>query len=133
MFVSGPVAIKVTALSLSLINFAIKSTACKGDNSIFGSGSSAPSSADSPCISLASSKAPRIDLPAPSAIGTSIFAKVAIRLAFKVTLEIPPLPETVVIPNNYKAGFLAARIMARASSWPGSQSRIIGKASMRQE
>jgi hypothetical protein len=51
---------------------------------------------------------------------------VAIRLAFSVTFAIPPFPETVVMPINLRAGFFAAKIIASASSCPGSQSSISG-------
>ena len=43
-----------------------------------------------------------------------------------MTLAIIPLPETVVIAKRLITGLWAAKIMASASSWPGSQSRTIG-------
>src|SRR5699024_8854252 len=45
--------------------------------------------------------------------------------ALCVTLSMVWLPATVVMPSSSQRGSPAARRIARASSWPGSQSRMI--------
>ena len=91
------------------------------------SGMSAPSSPDSPWISLQTSTAGRINGRfAPIAIGMSERpARRAMRSAFDVTFSIVWLPATVVRAMIFTAGDPAARMIAAASSYPGSQSRMI--------
>ena len=66
---------------------------------------------------------------APAATGTSrIPASVQMRSAFRVTLSSSPLPATVVIARRSSSGLAAASSSATASSWPGSQSTMHGRA-----
>jgi len=49
----------------------------------------------------------------------------AIARAFRVTFSRPALPATVVIAASSISALPCARRRAMASSWPGSQSRMI--------
>src|SRR2546423_6398183 len=62
----------------------------------------------------------------PLATGTlRIFASEHTFKALRVVLSSDWLPATVVIASRSMSGWWAASRMAMASSWPGSQSRII--------
>src|SRR3954447_18308174 len=66
---------------------------------------------------------------APAAIGTpSRPASAATRRAFSVASSSGQLPATVVTASKSIASLPAASSSATASSWPGSQSRMIGVA-----
>ena len=64
---------------------------------------------------------------APAATGTSVRPRrVRTRSALRVVRSSGALPATVVIASSSSSGRASARAIARASSWPGSQSRMIG-------
>ena len=64
--------------------------------------------------------------PAPAAKGTPVIpAMRATASALRVTFSMPALPATVVTATSSMSGFPWARSRAMASSWPGSQSRMM--------
>ena len=64
---------------------------------------------------------------APAATGTSVRSSSAsIRSVLRVVSRSPTLPPTVVIPRTSSSGRASARVIASASSWPGSQSSRTG-------
>src|SRR5215207_3985122 len=66
---------------------------------------------------------------APAATETSVRPENSrMRIAFAVVFSSVWLPATVVTPRSSISGLASARRSAIASSWPGSQSRIIGSA-----
>src|SRR3954447_6297419 len=80
-------------------------------------------------MSGAVTSSPRSGPAAPAAIGTpSRPASAATRRAFSVASSSGQLPATVVTASRSIASLPAASSSATASSWPGSQSRMIGVA-----
>src|ERR1700761_8144157 len=91
-----------------------------------GSGSWAPPSPLSPWISRASIGSRSSGAAAPGVTGVSpIHTNSATRWALAVVRGRPTFPATVVMPSRSRSGQPAAKAMARASSMPGSQSRMI--------
>ena len=104
----------------------MKSTACLGSSSMTGSGSTGPSSPLSPWIESATSTSRTRGRWAPRAKGTPVMpATRATDSALRVTFSIVWFPMTVVTPTSSMSGLPHARSRAMASSWPGSQSRMI--------
>src|ERR671917_207663 len=77
-------------------------------------------------MSEAVTSSPTRGLAAPAAIGTSRPASAATRCALIVARSSGQLPATVVIARRSILSSPAARRIATASSWPGSQSMRMG-------
>ena len=126
IFVSGPVGTIVMSPSEFMSRSMSRSTPCCATGSISGSGTSGPSIPDSPWILAAWLAGRTSGRSMPLATGTSrIFASEHTFKALRVVLSSDWLPATVVIASRSMSGWWAASRMAMASSWPGSQSRII--------
>ena len=90
-------------------------------------GRSGPSSPDSPCTCAATSRLRTNGRSAPAYTGISVRpASSSTRRALAVVLSSVWLPETVVTPTSSISGEASASRSAIASSWPGSQSRMMG-------
>ena len=128
MFVSGPVATSValrgahgSARRGSRRHAAAWAAATRG-------GRSGPSRPDSPCTCAATSRCAherrvgaRVRPGCPQRPASS-----STRSALAVVLSSVWLPATVVTPSSSSSGQASASRIAIASSWPGSQSRMIG-------
>ena len=132
MFVSGPVGTSVSLPSRARSSWAMKSTACCGCTAPFGGGRSGPSSPDSPWTCAATSSSRMNGRSAPAYTGMSPRpANSSTRSAFAVVLSRVWFPETVVTATSSISGEARASRIAIASSWPGSQSRMMGVGVMR--
>src|ERR687889_1277089 len=128
MLVSGPTGMRLTgSVELRRVS-AIRATAPLWSGSKPASGiSSAPSSPLLPCMSSAvwSSRSRGSDAPTPT--GTCVHpTKESTRRALRVVFSMGTLPATVVTASRSRLGCPQASIMATASAWPGSTSRITG-------
>src|SRR5689334_6387929 len=127
MLVSGPVGTSVTGVAFASRAWAIQSIACVGSGSRAGGGRSGPSRPVSPCTSAATWRARISGRAAPAATVTSgrpTWSRT--RIAFAVVFSSVWLPCVVVTPSSSTSGLASASSSAIASSWPGSQSRMIG-------
>jgi hypothetical protein len=108
----------------------MRSTACRGSAATLGAANVGPSRPVAPWIDRAT-RSGRVDgASEPAAIGMPrIPATEQTRRALSVVFSSVWLPATVVIATSSIAGEAAASRMAMASSWPGSQSRMIGRRS----
>ncbi len=127
MFVRPAVGTSVTvpgscAMTVSMM----RSTACRSSRSNDGSGSIGPSRPLSPWMSSATSISRRSGRGEPAANGMPVMpAMRATARALRVTFGRVWLPTTVVTASRSMSGFPWASSIATASSWPGSQSRMI--------
>ena len=128
MFVSGPIGTSVTVpASCPRTVSTIRSAADRADRSRQSvPGSTGPSSPVAPWMSGAVRRGRRNGCAAPPAMGTfTMRHTVATARALAVTRSNVWLPATVVTASRSMSGLPCASIMAIASSWPGSQSRMI--------
>ena len=118
MLVSGPTGTSVTRSPCSRRIRAISSTACSGASGMSSPlGSSAPSSADSPCTVGAVRRPPSSGPGAPAATGTPWMpASAHVARALRVVRSSVPLPATVVIASRSISSLPAARMIATMSS-----------------
>ena len=127
MLVSGPTGTSVTGSAADSSVAASQSTAWAASGGRLGGGSSAPSRPVSPWMSTATCSSRMRGRSAPTATGTSARpAQSSTRMAFAVVLASVWLPATVVTPRSCTSSLASARSSAAASSWPGSQSMMIG-------
>ncbi len=129
--VSGPVATKVTEFAGARRTVSIiKLTACCSDSCIVGSASGWPlplSRPLSPCTCSAVTISRMTGRGQPAYTGVSpVAARVTTFRALSTVASSCTLPPTTVRPRrSISSGEANASKMATASSWPGSQSRII--------
>ena len=127
MLVSAAVGTSVTVpgSSRSTVSM-ITSTAWRGSSVRVGAGSTGPSRPVLPWMVCAVDSSPTSGRGQPAAIGTSRTPPmVATTRALRVTFSSVELPITVVIASSSISGLPWASRRAMASSWPGSQSRMI--------
>ena len=123
-FVKGPTG---TSTMPGSIRSARKSATSWSTVGVVGSGSSAPSRPVSPwtCGAVCSSR--RSGLSAPGQTGMSVRpASSRTFNALRVVLSSVWFPATVLIARSSSSGLASASRIAIASSWPGSQSMMIG-------
>ncbi len=101
----------------------MKVTASVPSRGVVGVGRSAPSSPDSPWTNGAKWVGSTSGRSLPEWTGTSIPRRSRITSAFRVVRSSGAFPATVVMPT--RSANRAAAMIATASSWPGSQSRMI--------
>ena len=127
MLVSAAVGTSVTVpgSSRSTVSM-ITSTAWRGSSVRVGKGSTGPSRPVLPWMVCAVDSSPTSGRGQPAAIGTSRTPPmVATTSALRVTFSNVELPITVVMASSSISGLPWASRRAMASSWPGSQSRMI--------
>ena len=126
MFVSGPIGTRVISPGADITMSTITSTACSGTGRTDGSPHSWPSSPPLPWMSSAVKSGRTSGAAQPAATGTSWMpASVHTRKALSVVSARGWFPATVVIAASETSGVPCASRIAIASSWPGSQSRMI--------
>ena len=126
ILVSGPVGTSVISPSDAISVSMIYSTACLSSAFFLRGANTGPSSPVSPCMSSAITCLSRIiGCPHPAYTGISSPRYWHTFNALAVVFSNVWFPATTVMPNKSICGLLAASIMATASSWPGSQSKII--------
>src|SRR5919107_1998563 len=128
MLVSGPTGMRVTGSGEAFMVSEIRATASLSSGPKPASGiSSGPSSPLLPWMSSAVWSVLFRGPEAPLPTGTSPHPmRERTRRALRVVLSTVTLPATVVTASRSRSGCPQASIMATASAWPGSTSRITG-------
>src|SRR5215813_1658456 len=125
MFVSGPVATRVTAPGAAETCLMRKSTACSATGAPRAAASVALPRPDSPCTWRASLNGRSSGAGLPAATGSSGWPRnSSTASALAVVRSRPTFPATVVTPARSRPGCPQPNAIAKASSMPGSQSRM---------
>ena len=126
MFVSGPIATRVSSLPSSSAFSSMISTALLGSVTKVGSGSVVSPSPVFPWNSSAWPSFLISGTTAPAHTGTSVTPRNSRScFAFLWPLAWLTFPATVVTASTLSSGLLKARMKAKASSMPGSVSRMM--------
>ena len=127
ILVSGPVATSVISPGAAPMVSMMKSIACPSRALLAGGGSTAPPSPESPCTCPASSAGRSSGAAKPGVTGTSAApTNDATARAFAVGLGQPDVAGHGREADEVDLGEAVAKAIARASSMPGSQSRMMG-------